>query len=60
MTRWPKNSTEFNVSLTKRPNHDGSQSWMCYIPKPVVDLLDDPNGLKFTIKDKKTITVKGI
>jgi hypothetical protein len=49
MTRWKKDKKEFEVKLT----FDGKNSMICRIPKPILDLLGNPDGLKFTIQGKK-------
>lgn len=59
MTRWAKDAKEFNVSLSKSTNADGSQSLICRVPKPIVDFLGDPNKLKFLIKGKSIIVSEG-
>ena len=52
LTRWKKGETEFHVALS----FDGASSKRCRIPKPIIDMLGDPNTLKFVIRDN-AITV---
>ena len=47
MTRWKKDETEFPVSVSSN-GHTKS----CRIPKPILELLENPNSLKFIIKGK--------
>jgi hypothetical protein len=49
MPRWKKDQKEFTVSVTYH-EHRGYQS---YIPKPIMQMLGNPNAIKFTIKNKK-------
>ena len=59
MTRWKKDATEFVVSLSKSENKDGSESLICRVPKPVVNLLGEPSSLKFLIKNKNISVIAG-
>lgn len=59
VTRWKKDQKEFSVSLSKSKNADGSQSLICRVPRPVVNFLGNPEGLKFTIKGKNILVVAG-
>jgi len=52
MTRWKKGETEFTVSLFV----DKSRGSMCIVPKPIVDMLGEPESITFRIKSNK-ITV---
>ncbi len=52
MTRWKKDETEFTVSLFI----DRSRGSMCIVPKPIVDMLGEPDKVTFRIKGNK-ITV---
>ena len=51
MTRWKKDETEFDVKLTD----DGKNSIICRVPKPIIDRLGSPSGIKFVIDGKKII-----
>lgn len=55
MTRWKKNEKEFGVSL----NNDNAGSLICRIPKPIVDLLGKPEGIKFLIQGKRIVVIAG-
>lgn len=55
MTRWKKGEKEFGVSL----NNDNAGSLFCRIPKPIVDLLGKPDGIKFLVEGKKITVVAG-
>lgn len=49
MTRWKKDETEFKVSLFI----DKSRGSMCIIPKPIVEILGEPEHIKFVLRGKK-------
>ena len=49
MPKWKKNAKEFVVSVT---HNSGSGTSFSYIPKPILELLDNPNSLKFIIKGR--------
>ena len=53
MTRWKKDAKEFDVSLYKSKNKDGSQSLICRIPRPVIAKLGNPHSLLFTFEKNK-------
>ena len=44
-TRWAKNQMEFTVKL----NHDESRGCIAIIPKPIVEQLGKPTGIKFVV-----------
>lgn len=48
MTVWPDGSKEFTVSVIRNRQRRTSYS---YIPKPVLNKLGNPDGLKFIIRD---------
>ena len=50
MPKWQKNAKEFVVSVTHNLSSGTSFS---YIPKPILELLDNPDSLKFTIRGKR-------
>ena len=50
--RWARGATEFVVGITHNRKCRTSYS---YIPKPVLELLDNPKRLKFTIRDGRVI-----
>ena len=49
MPKWKKDATEFTVSVGYHPTR-GAQ---CSIPKPVVELLDNPKAITFDVKGKR-------
>ena len=57
MTRWKKDAKEFSVRLNESKNKDGSKSFICRIPVPLLDLIGNPKGLRFEIKGKKIIVI---
>ena len=59
MTRWKKDATEFLVSIRTLKNKDGSKSFDCAVPKPIMEKLDGPSKLEFRIVGKR-IEVHGI
>jgi hypothetical protein len=55
MPTWKKDAKEFEVGVTYVETRGYSSS----IPKPIMNLLDNPKRIKFIIKDDdKTIEVK--
>lgn len=48
MTSWPKDATEFTVSVTRNVKSKTSYS---YIPKPILDMLDTPKRITFVLQD---------
>ncbi|MGC1709874.1 MAG: hypothetical protein WA799_08765 [Nitrosotalea sp.] len=56
--RYSKNAKEFNVSLSKSTNADGSVSLICRVPKAIVKFLGEPSGLKFVITSSKKVIVE--
>lgn len=55
MTRWKKNEKEFDVRVT----NDRSGSMICRVPKPILEMLGNPNGLKFEVHGNKIIVIAG-
>ena len=49
MTVWPADTKEFTVSVIHNRQRRTSYS---YIPKPILRALGNPDGLKFTIRDR--------
>lgn len=49
MAPWRKNATEFTVSIVRNPQRHTNYS---YIPKPVLERLGNPDGLKFVFRGK--------
>lgn len=58
MTKWKKDTTEFDMSVHVLKNKDGSKSYTCYVPKPIMDMLNYPNRIIFKKKGKK-IEIQG-
>ena len=54
LTRWKKDAKEFPVSLS----FDGTNSMTCRIPKPILELLGEPDGIKFIIKGANIIVTR--
>ena len=46
MTQWPKDAKEFTVSVIKNEKRLTNYS---YIPKPILEMLGNPDKLKFVI-----------
>ena len=57
MTRWKKDTKEFDVSISKSKNRDGSYSLSCRIPEVLVISLGNPDSLLFKLGRTK-ITVE--
>lgn len=49
MPKWKKEETEFPVTVS----HHETRGYQAYIPKPIMDRLENPNAIKFIIKGKK-------
>jgi hypothetical protein len=55
MPTWTKDAKEFEVGV----NYVETRGYSSSIPKPIMNLLDNPKRIKFIIKDdNKTIEVK--
>ncbi|MCY4492069.1 MAG: hypothetical protein OXC46_11515 [Thaumarchaeota archaeon] len=48
MTRWKKDETDFRVSVSSN-GHTKS----CRIPKPILDMLGDPESITFRIRKNR-------
>ena len=48
MTPWPKDTTEFTVSVTRNVK---SRTSFSYIPKPILDMFGTPRRITFTVQD---------
>ena len=59
MTRWKKDAREFDVSLYRSGNRDGSESLLCRVPKPIVEMLGEPNSIKFQIRSRGIVVTAG-
>ena len=55
LSRWKKDETIFSVKLTD----DKSGSMICRVPKPVLDLLKNPNSITFMVTRKKIVVNGG-
>jgi len=55
LTRWKKDEKEFEVKLTD----DYAGSIICRVPKPILEILGKPSGIKFVIQGKKIVVVAG-
>ena len=53
MTKWKKDAKEFTVSVNYH-EHRGYQST---IPKPIIEILGEPDKIKFAVNNDKTITL---
>jgi hypothetical protein len=54
MPTWKKDAKEFEVGV----NYVETRGYSSSIPKPVMDLLENPNRIKFIIQEDKTIKVE--
>ncbi len=54
LPRWKKDQREFSVKLT----FDGANSKICRVPKPIIELLKDPERIKFVIRGKGIVVTK--
>ena len=55
MTIWPKDATEFVVSVIRNRQRDTSYS---YIPKPVLAKLGNPEALMFVFRGGDTLVLR--
>ena len=51
MPRWKKDAKEFTVGVNYVENRGYSSS----IPKPVVEILGNPDSIKYVVNDDKSI-----
>ena len=49
MPKWKKDETEFTVSL----GQNDVKGYWCTVPKPIVELLGEPEKLIFSVEGKK-------
>jgi hypothetical protein len=49
MPKWKKDATEFEVSVT----HHEHRGYQAYPRKPIMEILGDPETIKFVLKGKK-------
>jgi len=49
MPKWKKDATEFIVKV----GHHETRGEQIYLPKPIIEILGEPDLIKFTIKGKK-------
>ncbi len=49
MTRWKKDETVFDVNV----GYHKTRGYQVYVPKPIMDLLGEPNVIDFVINGKK-------
>ena len=55
MPKWKKDAKEFEVGV----NYVEKRGYSSSIPKPVIEILGNPETIKFVIdKDNKSVTVK--
>lgn len=47
--KWKKDETEFPVSVS----YHETRGYQCYLPKPIMELLGNPEAIKFAIVGKK-------
>ena len=55
MVTWRKGATEFTVSVIRNRQRQTNYS---YIPKPVLDRLGNPDGLKFVFRGDDILVVR--
>ena len=53
MPKWKKGETKFTVRIS----YDNRRGIQAYIPKPIMELLGNPDKITFTIRGKKNIVV---
>jgi hypothetical protein len=55
MPKWKKDATEFTVSV----NHNSERGYQSSIPKPIIEVLGNPQTITFILKGKKVEVVSG-
>ena len=55
MAIWRKDATEFTVSIIRNPQRHTNYS---YIPKPVLERLGNPDGLKFVFRGNDILVLR--
>ncbi|MGI0069762.1 MAG: hypothetical protein ACREAN_05845, partial [Nitrosopumilaceae archaeon] len=55
MPKWKKSETEFTVSL----GQNDVKGYWCTVPKPIVELLNEPKKLTFVITKGNKVEIKG-
>lgn len=53
MPKWKKNETEFTVAV----NHNATRGDLVYVPKPIMELLGEPDRITFQVKSSKKIEI---
>ena len=53
MPKWKKNTKAFTVSV----NHNKTRGYQSSIPKPVMEVLGNPDKITFLIKPRKRVEV---
>lgn len=53
--KWKKDATKFDVGV----NYNEKRGYQSSIPKPVIDILGDPERIRFVVKGKKIELVSG-
>lgn len=59
MTRWAKNATVFEIKIHESKNRDTTPSWVCRIPRPVVEALGNPTSLRLYIENGR-VSMEGV
>ena len=54
MPKWKKDETEFTVSL----GQNDVKGYWCTVPKPIVELLGEPERITFEITKSHKIEIK--
>lgn len=56
MPKWKKNAKEFTVSV----NYNDSRGYQSSIPKPIMDMLGQPDTIKFVIHGNNVNVVPSV
>jgi len=56
MPKWKKDAKEFTVTV----NHHETRGDLMYIPKPIMELLGEPEKITFEVKGKKIEVKSGM
>ena len=55
MPKWKKDAKEFTVGIS----YNDRRGVQTYIPKPIVEFLNEPTTLKFSLKNGKVVITSG-
>jgi hypothetical protein len=54
MPKWKKDAKEFEVGV----NYSDGRGYSSAIPKPIIDLLDNPKRIRFIVKENNVVELE--